>query len=237
MHEVITRILDDDEFLEVQAGYAQNIIVGFGRVDGRAVGIVANQPTQFAGCLDINASEKAARFVRTCDCFNIPIVMLVDVPGFLPGTDQEFNGIIRRGAKLLYAYGEATVAEDHGHHPQGLRRRVLRHGIQGHGLRCQRRLADGPDRGHGRLGRSRASSTAQQLKQAAQNGDDVDALRLELQQDYEDTLVNPYIAAERGYVDAVIPPSHTRGYIATALRLLERKIAQVPPKKHGNIPL
>ena len=111
MHEVITRILDDDEFLEVQAGYATNIIVGFGRVDGRPVGIVANQPTQFAGCLDINASEKAARFVRTCDCFNVPIVMLVDVPGFLPGTDQEYNGIIRRGAKLLYAYGEATVAK------------------------------------------------------------------------------------------------------------------------------
>ncbi len=111
MHEVITRILDDDEFLEVQAGYAGNIVVGFGRVDGRPVGIVANQPTQFAGCLDINASEKAARFIRTCDCFNIPIVLLVDVPGFLPGTDQEYNGIIRRGAKLLYAYGEATVAK------------------------------------------------------------------------------------------------------------------------------
>jgi len=111
MHEVITRILDDDEFLEIQAGYAGNIICGYGRIDGRPVGIVANQPTQFAGCLDIDASEKAARFVRTCDCFNIPIVMLVDVPGFLPGTDQEFNGIIRRGAKLLYAYGEATVAK------------------------------------------------------------------------------------------------------------------------------
>ncbi|MGH3508709.1 MAG: acyl-CoA carboxylase subunit beta, partial [Nocardioidaceae bacterium] len=110
MHEVITRILDD-EFLEIQAGYAQNIVVGFGRIEGRSVGIVANQPTHFAGCLDIDASEKAARFVRTCDCFNIPIVMLVDVPGFLPGTGQEYNGIIRRGAKLLYAYGEATVAK------------------------------------------------------------------------------------------------------------------------------
>ena len=109
MHEVITRILDDDEFLEIQAGYAQNIVVGFGRIEGRPVGIVANQPTHFAGCLDINASEKAARFVRTCDCFNIPIIMLVDVPGFLPGTGQEYNGIIRRGAKLLFAYGEATV--------------------------------------------------------------------------------------------------------------------------------
>src|SRR6202042_620471 len=109
MHEVITRILDDDEFLEVQSGYAQNIVIGFGRIEGRPVGIVANQPTHFAGCLDINASEKAARFVRTCDCFNIPIVMLFDVPGFLPGTGQEYNGIIRRGAKLLFAYGEATV--------------------------------------------------------------------------------------------------------------------------------
>ncbi len=111
MHEVIRRILDDDEFLEVQAERAMNVIVGFGRVDGLSVGIVANQPTQFAGCLDIDASEKAARFVRTCDAFNVPIVTLVDVPGFLPGTEQEYNGIIRRGAKLLYAYGEATVAK------------------------------------------------------------------------------------------------------------------------------
>ncbi|WP_032370914.1 acyl-CoA carboxylase subunit beta, partial [Rhodococcoides fascians] len=111
MHEVIRRILDDDEFLEVQEGRARNIIVGFGRIDGRSVGIVANQPTQFAGTLDIDASEKAARFVRTCDCFNVPIITLVDVPGFLPGTGQEYNGIIRRGAKLLYAYGEATVGK------------------------------------------------------------------------------------------------------------------------------
>ncbi len=111
MHEVIRRLLDDDEFLEVQAERAQNVIVGFGRVDGRSVGIVANQPMQFAGCLDIDASEKAARFVRTCDAFNVPIITLVDVPGFLPGTEQEYNGIIRRGAKLLYAYGEATVGK------------------------------------------------------------------------------------------------------------------------------
>ncbi|MFZ2509941.1 MAG: acyl-CoA carboxylase subunit beta, partial [Gordonia sp. (in: high G+C Gram-positive bacteria)] len=111
MHEVIRRLLDDDEFLEVQAERAMNIIIGFGRVDGRSVGIVANQPTQFAGCLDIDASEKAARFVRTCDAFNVPIITLVDVPGFLPGTEQEYNGIIRRGAKLLYAYGEATVGK------------------------------------------------------------------------------------------------------------------------------
>ncbi|CAJ1501951.1 acyl-CoA carboxylase subunit beta [[Mycobacterium] kokjensenii] len=236
MHEVITRILDDDEFLEVQAGYAQNIIVGFGRIEGRTVGIVANQPTQFAGCLDINASEKAARFIRTCDCFNIPIVLLVDVPGFLPGTEQEYNGIIRRGAKLLYAYGEATVAKI----------TVITRKAYG-GAYCvmgsKEMGADvnvaWPTAQIAVMGASGAVGFVyrSQLNEAAKNGDDVDALRLQLQQEYEDTLVNPYVAAERGYVDAVIPPSHTRGYIATSLRLLERKIVQPLPKKHGNIPL
>jgi len=236
MHEVITRILDDDEFLEVQAGYAGNIVVGFGRVDGRTVGIVANQPTVFAGCLDINASEKAARFVRTCDCFNIPIIMLVDVPGFLPGTDQEFNGIIRRGAKLLYAYGEATVAKI----------TVITRKAYG-GAYCVMGSKDmgcdvnvaWPTAQIAVMGASGAVGFVyrSRLKDAAKEGRDVDTLRLELQQDYEDTLVNPYVAAERGYVDAVIPPSHTRGYISAALRLLERKIVQLPPKKHGNIPL
>ena len=236
MHEVITRILDDDEFLEVQGGYAQNIVVGFGRIEGRPVGIVANQPTQFAGCLDINASEKAARFVRTCDCFNIAIVMLVDVPGFLPGTDQEYNGIIRRGAKLLYAYGESTVAKI----------TVITRKAYG-GAYCVMGSKDmgadvcvaWPTAQIAVMGASGAVGFVyrQQLAEAAKAGEDVDALRLQLQQDYEDTLVNPYIAAERGYVDAVIPPSHTRGYVATSLRLLERKIVQIPPKKHGNIPL
>jgi propionyl-CoA carboxylase beta chain len=207
-----------------------------GAVEGRPVGIVANQPTQFAGCLDINASEKAARFVRTCDCFNVPIVMLVDVPGFLPGTDQEYNGIIRRGAKLLYAYGEATVAKV----------TVITRKAYG-GAYCVMGSKDmgadvcvaWPTAQIAVMGASGAVGFVyrSELKQAAQKGEDVDALRLQLQQDYEDTLVNPYIAAERGYVDAVIPPSHTRGYVATALRLLERKVVQIPPKKHGNIPL
>src|ERR1700720_4742197 len=236
MHEVVTRILDDDEFLEVQAGYATNIIVGFGRIEGRPVGIVANQPTQFAGCLDINASEKAARFVRTCDCFNIPIVMLVDVPGFLPGTDQEYNGIIRRGAKLLYAYGEATVAKI-----TVITRKAYGGAYDGMGSKHMGADVNvaWPTAQIAVMGASGAVGFVyrQQLGEAAKSGEDVDALRLELQQDYEDTLVNPYIAAERGYVDAVIPPSHTRGYVATALRLLERKITQIPPKKHGNIPL
>ncbi|MBX5485556.1 MAG: acyl-CoA carboxylase subunit beta, partial [Mycolicibacterium hassiacum] len=219
MHEVITRVLDDDEFLEIQAGYAQNIIVGFGRIEGRSVGVVANQPTQFAGCLDINASEKAARFIRTCDCFNIPIVMFVDVPGFLPGTDQEYNGIIRRGAKLLYAYGEASVAKV----------TVITRKAYG-GAYCVMGSKDmgadvavaWPTAQIAVMGASGAVGFVyrQQLAEAAKKGEDVEALRLKLQKEYEDTLVNPYIAAERGFIDAVIPPSHTRGYVATALRLL-----------------
>lgn len=236
MHEVIRRILDDDEFLEVQAEYAANVIVGFGRVDGRSVGIVANQPTQFAGCLDINASEKAARFVRTCDAFNIPIITLVDVPGFLPGTEQEYNGIIRRGAKLLYAYGEATVGKI-----TVITRKAYGGAYDVMGSKhmgADVNLA-WPTAQIAVMGASGAVGFVyrSQLKEAERNGEDVDALRLQLQQEYEDTLVNPYVAAERGYVDAVIPPSHTRGQIATALRLLERKMVTLPPKKHGNIPL
>ena len=236
MHEVIRRLLDDDEFLEVQAERAMNIIVGFGRVDGRSVGIVANQPTQFAGCLDIDASEKAARFVRTCDAFNVPIITLVDVPGFLPGTDQEYNGIIRRGAKLLYAYGEATVGKI-----TVITRKAYGGAYDVMGSKhmgADVNLA-WPTAQIAVMGASGAVGFVYrgQLKEAEANGADVDALRLELQQEYEDTLVNPYVAAERGYVDAVIPPSHTRGQIANALRLLERKYVQLPPKKHGNIPL
>ncbi|MCK0440065.1 acyl-CoA carboxylase subunit beta [Gordonia alkaliphila] len=236
MHEVIRRLLDDDEFLEVQAERAMNIIVGFGRVDGRSVGIVANQPTQFAGCLDIDASEKAARFVRTCDAFNVPIITLVDVPGFLPGTDQEYNGIIRRGAKLLYAYGEATVGKI-----TVITRKAYGGAYDVMGSKhmgADVNLA-WPTAQIAVMGASGAVGFVYrgQLKEAEANGTDVDALRLELQQEYEDTLVNPYVAAERGYVDAVIPPSHTRGQIANALRLLERKYVQLPPKKHGNIPL
>jgi propionyl-CoA carboxylase beta chain len=236
MHRVIEHVLDDEDFLEVQPLFAPNIIIGFGRVEGRPVGVVANQPMQFAGTLDIDASEKAARFVRTCDCFNVPIITLVDVPGFLPGTDQEYNGIIRRGAKLLYAYGEATVAKI----------TVITRKAYG-GAYCVMGSKDmgcdvnvaWPTAQIAVMGAGGAVGFVyrKQLTEAAKNGDDVDALRLELQQDYEDTLVNPYVAAERGYLDAVIPPSHTRGYIATALRLLERKIVQNPPKKHGNIPL
>src|ERR1700755_819988 len=186
MHEVITRILDDDEFLEVQQGYATNILVGFGRVDGRPVGVVAHQPTQCAGGLDINASEKAARFIRTCDCFNIPIVMLVDVPGFLPGTEQEYNGIIRRGAKLLYAYGEATVPKITVITRKAYGGAYCVMGSKDMG--CDVNIA-WPTAQIAVMGASGAVGFVyrQQLKAAAADGKDVDGLRLQLQQEYEGT--------------------------------------------------
>ena len=188
---------------------------------------------QFAGCLDIDASEKAARFVRTCDAFNVPVVTFVDVPGFLPGTDQEWNGIIRRGAKLLYAYGEATVPAASGHHPQGVRRRVRRHGLQAPRRRHQPRVAVGADRGDGRAGRGNILYR----KEIAEAADDVERKRAELITEYDERLANPYIAAERGYVDEVIIPRETRRVLARSLAMLRTKRAALPPRKHGNIPL
>jgi len=236
MHEVINRVVDDGEFLEVHPLFAPNVLVGFGRVDGASVGIVANQPTQFAGCLDINASEKAARFVRTCDAFNVPVLTFVDVPGFLPGTDQEWNGIIRRGAKLIYAYAEATVPK-----VTVITRKAYGGAYDVMGskhLGADMNLA-WPTAQIAVMGASGAANIVHRktLAAAADAGEDVDALRTRLQQEYEDTLCNPYQAAERGYVDAVIPPSHTRGHVARALRLLREKRETLPPKKHGNIPL
>ncbi|MBC6448443.1 acyl-CoA carboxylase subunit beta [Actinokineospora xionganensis] len=236
MHEVITRVVDDGEFLEVHPLFAPNILVGFGRVEGHSVGIVANQPTQFAGCLDIDASEKAARFVRTCDAFNIPVLTFVDVPGFLPGTDQEWTGIIRRGAKLIYAYAEATVP---------LITVITRKAYGGaydvmgsKHLGADMNLA-WPTAQIAVMGASGASNILHRktLKNALDAGEDVDALRAKLDREYEDTLLNPYVAAERGYVDSVIPPSYTRGYVARSLRMLRDKRETLPPKKHGNIPL
>ena len=197
--------------------------------------MVANQPTQFAGCLDIDASEKAARFVRTCDAFNIPVLTFVDVPGFLPGTEQEWNGIIRRGAKLIYAYCRGDRPEGHRDHPQGVRRRVRRHGLQAPGRGRERRVADRADRGHRGGGRGEHP-----LPQGAQGPRPATSSRPSgpsCSSDYEDTLANPYIAADRGYIDAVIPPSHTRGYVGRALRTLATKRAAAPMRKHGNIPL
>jgi propionyl-CoA carboxylase beta chain len=232
MHEVITAVLDDEDFLEVQALFAPNIVVGFGRVEGRPVGVVANQPMQFAGTLDIDASEKAARFVRTCDAFNLPVLTFVDVPGFLPGTDQEWNGIIRRGAKLIYAYAEATVP---------LVTVITRKAYGGaYDVMGSKHLGADinlawPTAQIAVMGAQGAVNILYraELKDAA----DPDQRRAELITEYEDTLANPYIAAERGYVDAVITPHETRAEIVRALRLLRSKREVLPAKKHGNIPL
>ena len=232
IQSVITAVLDDNEFLEVQPLFAPNIVVGFGRVEGQSVGVVANQPMQLAGTLDIDASEKAARFVRFCDAFNIPVLTFVDVPGFLPGTDQEWNGIIRRGAKLLYAYCEATVP---------LITVITRKAYGG--------AYDVMGSKHIGADLNIAWPTAQIAVMGAQGAvnilyrkelaesQDAAKRRQELITEYEETLANPYIAAERGYVDAVIEPSQTRAYITRGLRALRNKRETLPPRKHGNIPL
>ncbi len=230
MHQVIEAVVED--FLEVQALYAQNIVVGFGRVEGRPVGVVANQPMHFAGCLDIGASEKAARFVRFCDAFNLPVLTFVDVPGFLPGTGQEWEGIIRRGAKLIYAYAEATVPKV----------TVITRKAYGGAYDVMGSKHLGADLNF-------AWPTAQIAVMGAQgavnilyrseltDAADPVSLRAQLIEEYEDTLANPYVAAERGYVDSVIDPSATRVQIVRALRTLRTKRQTLPPKKHGNIPL
>ncbi|MGY2005229.1 acyl-CoA carboxylase subunit beta [Blastococcus sp. SYSU DS1024] len=232
MHTVIEHVLDDGEFLEVQPLFAPNILIGFGRVEGRPVGIVANQPTQFAGTLDIDASEKAARFVRTCDAFNIPVLTFVDVPGFLPGTSQEWEGIIRRGAKLIYAYAEATVPK-----VTVITRKAYGGAYDVMGskhLGADVNLA-WPTAQIAVVGAQGAVGILYRKELAA--AEDPDARRAELIAEYEDTLANPYIAADRGYVDAVIPPSQTRVQVTKALRVLANKRQTLPPKKHGNIPL
>lgn len=236
MRTVIEHVVDDGVFLEVQPLYARNILVGFAHVEGQSVGIVANQPLSMAGTLDINAAEKAARFVRTCDAFNIPVVTLVDVPGFLPGTDQEWNGIIRRGAKLIYAYAEATVP---------LVTLITRKAYGGayivmgsKQLGADINLA-WPTAQIAVMGAGGAVNILQRgaLKAAAAEGLDVDAERKRLTDEYDEAIVNPWDAAERGYVDAVVAPHDTRIQIVRALRALRTKRASLPPKKHGNIPL
>ncbi len=232
MHRIVEHVLDDDEFLEVQPLFAPNIICGFGRVEGRPVGVVANQPMQFAGTLDIDASEKAARFVRTCDAFNIPVLTFVDVPGFLPGTGQEWEGIIRRGAKLIYAYSEATVP---------LVTVITRKAYGGaYDVMGSKHLGADinlawPTAQIAVMGAQGAVNILyrKELAEAA----DPEAERARLIAEYESTLANPYVAAERGYVDRVIMPHETRPMIVRALRALRTKRASRPPKKHGNIPL
>lgn len=232
MHKVIETIVDDGEFLETQALFAPNIICGYGRVEGRPVGVVASQPMQFAGTLDIDASEKAARFVRTCDSFNVPVITLVDVPGFLPGTDQEWQGIIRRGAKLLYAYAEATVP---------LVTIITRKAYGGaYDVMGSKHLGADinlawPSAQIAVMGAQGAVNVLYRKELAEAKDPEVE--RAKLLQEYDDKFANPYIAAERGYIDRVIVPSETRVMVIRALRSLRGKRQILPPKKHGNIPL
>ena len=232
MKSIITAVLDDGDFLEVQSLWAPSIVAGFGRIEGRSVGVVANNPMQFAGTLDIDASEKAARFVRTCDAFNIPVLTFCDVPGYLPGVGQEHAGIIRHGAKLLYAYSEATVP---------LVTVITRKAYGGSyvAMGSKHLGADvnlaWPTAQVAVVGALGAVNIVRRKEIAA--ADDPDAARAAFMTEYEDTFATPYIAAERGFVDAVIEPAQTRVEVAKALRLLKDKRQSLPPKKHGNIPL
>jgi propionyl-CoA carboxylase beta chain len=232
MHEVIGRIVDDGGFLEVQRGYGDNIIVGFARLSGRPVGIVANQPAVLAGVLDITASVKAARFIRFCDCFNVPIVTFVDVPGFLPGVAQEHGGIIRHGAKLLYAYCEATVPK----------LTVITRKAYGGAYDV---MSSKHIRGDVNLAWPSAEIAVMGPKGAVEilfkeeiaRAEDPEARAAELVSDYTATFANPYAAAARGYVDDVIDPRDTRPRLIDALRTLRGKRDRNPPRKHGNLPL
>jgi propionyl-CoA carboxylase beta chain len=230
--DIILRVVDDAEFFEVQEHWAQNIVIGFARLDGRSVGIVANQPAYLAGCLDINSSTKGARFVRFCDAFNIPIVTFEDVPGFLPGTDQEFGGIIRHGAKLLYAYAEATVPKV----------TVITRKAYG-GAYCVMGSK------HLRTDINFAYPTAEIAVMGAEGAVNViyrreiatasnpDEMRRRKIAEFRERFANPFVAAERGFIDDVIEPRETRPRIIEALRMLETKVDAMPKKKHSNMPL
>ncbi len=232
MRDVIERVVDEGDFFEVQPMYATNIVVGFARMEGHTVGIVGNQPNQLAGCLDIGASMKAARFVRFCDCFNIPIVTFVDVPGFLPGTAQEFGGIIKHGAKLLYAYCEATVPKitvitrkAYGGAYDVMSSKHIRGDIS-FAFPTAEIAVMGPDGAVNIIYRN-------QLKEA----DDPVARKAEFVDEYRGKFANPFKAAELGFIDEVIMPRQTRQRVCAALAMLRNKRDTNPPKKHGNLPL
>jgi propionyl-CoA carboxylase beta chain len=229
---VVRAALDDKEFLEVQERFALNMVVGFGRIAGRAVGLVANQPQHLAGCLDIHASVKAARFVRFCDCFNIPIITFVDVPGFLPGTTQEHGGIIKHGAKLLYAFAEATVPKvtvitrkAYGGAYNVMASKHIRADVN-MAFPTAEIAVMGPE----------GAATIVNRSDIAQS-DDPEATRRSLLSDYRENFANPYKAAELGFIDEVIKPHQLRARLSRSLMMLRNKRQSNPPRKHGNIPL
>jgi acetyl-CoA carboxylase carboxyltransferase component len=232
MHQVLAATLDDGEFFELQPHHASNIIAGFGRLDGHAVGIVANQPSVLAGTLDINASIKGARFIRTCDAFNIPLVTFVDVPGFLPGTEQEYNGIIRHGAKLLYAYAEASVPKV---------TVITRKAYGGaYVVMCSKHIGADfnvawPTAEIAVMGPTAAVGLV--FRRELAEADDPDSRRAELVSQYEELFASPYQAASRGYIDDVIAPRNTRTWLIRSLALARSKRVTTPRRKHGNIPL
>jgi acetyl-CoA carboxylase carboxyltransferase component len=232
MKDVIRAVVDDGDFLEYHASWARSITCCFARIDGRSVGIVGNQPMVLAGVLDIESAEKAARFVRTCDAFNIPLITFVDVPGFLPGVDQEYGGIIRHGAKLLYAYCEATVPRI------GVITRKAYGGayvvMDSKGVGSDLTFA-WPTAEIAVMGPQGAVEIINRRELA--DASDPAVRRKELVADYSDRLANPYIAAERGFVDDVIAPAETRQKLVAGLRLLESKREEIPERKHGNVPL
>ncbi len=232
MREIIYRVVDEEEFMEVHQGFAPNVVVGFGRLNGRAVGIVGNQPAYLAGVLDINASVKAARFVRFCDCFNIPLVTLVDVPGFMPGVDQEYGGIIRHGAKLIFAYAEATVPKV---------AVIIRKAYGGayivmssKHLRSDVNLV-WPSGEIAVMGAEGAINII--YREQISKSENPDETRKALITEYQEKFTNPYVSANRGYVDDVIDPADTRARIINALEAFRNKRDSLPAKKHGNIPL
>ena len=232
VREVIDRIVDDGEFMEVHERWAPNIVVGYARMGGRSVGFIANQPMHLAGSLDINAARKAARFVRTCDCFNVPIVTLIDVPGYLPGLSQEYGGIITHGAKLLYAYSEATVPKV---------AVLLRKAVGGAYLVMGSKHLRGdmnlswPTGEVAVMGPDGAVNVV--YREEVANAEDPEKKRAELIEEYRSRFANPYIPAGRGFLDDVIDPRDTRRKVIRALEMLQNKVDRNPPKKHGNIPL
>jgi len=232
MQAVLDAVLDADSFMQVQAGFAPNVVIGFGRLDGMVVGVVANQPNQMAGVLDINASTKAARFVRTCDAFNIPLVTFVDVPGFMPGMAQEHGGIIRHGAKLVYAYCEASVPK---------LSVVTRKAYGGAYIVMSSKTVGGdcnlawPTAEIAVMGAEGAVNILHRKEVAA--APDPEAARLRLTADYIEKFANPYVAAAEGFIDTVIEPSQTRAALINALQMLQNKRETGAPKKHGNTPL